>query len=63
MYEPETRDRSDYEITTESESDIGEDSDKGDYGVFVLTLKEDRFPITEIEEIHVTEEKVSHLSE
>ena len=43
------------------ESDIGEDSDKVDYNAFVLTLKEDSFPIAEVEEIDVTERKVSHL--
>ena len=42
--EPETWDGSDDEPPTESESDIGEDSDKLDYSAFVLTLKEDRFP-------------------
>ena len=63
VYEPETWDGSDDELTTESESDIGEDLDKGDYSAFVLTLKEDKFPGTEIEEIDITGEKVSHLSE
>ena len=29
----------------------------------VINLKEDRLPITEVEEIDVTKEKVSHLSE
>ena len=47
--EPETWDRSDDELTTKSKSDIGEDSDKEDYSAFVLTLTEDRFPITELE--------------
>ena len=54
---------SDDELTAESESHIGEDSDKGGYSAFVLTLKEDRLPITEIEEVNVTEKKVSHLPE
>ena len=63
MYEPETWDGSDEELTTQSESTISDDSDKRDYSAFVLTLKEYRFPITEIEEIDVTEEKVSHLPE
>ena len=63
VYEPETWDGSGDELTDESGSDIGEDSGKGHYSAFVLTLKEDRFPITEIEEIDVAEEKVSHLSE
>ena len=35
MHEPETWDGSDDGLTTESESDIGEDSDKEDYSVFV----------------------------
>ena len=38
VYEPETWDGSHDELTTESESEIGEDSDKGNYSVFVLTL-------------------------
>ena len=63
VYEPETWVESDDELTTESESDIGEDSDEGDYRAFVLTLKEDRFLINEVVEIDVTQEKVSHLSE
>ena len=29
----------------------------------MLSLKEDRFPITEVEEINLTEEKVSYISE
>ena len=57
MYESETWNGSGNELTTESESDIEEDSDKGDYSACVLTLKEHRFPSTEIEEIDVTEEK------
>ena len=63
LYEPETWDGSDNELTTESETDIGEDSGKGDYSAFVSTLKEDRFPRPKIEEIHVTEEKITHLLE
>ena len=63
MYEPETWDGSDDELTTESERDIGEDSDKGYCCAFVLTLKEDRFTITEVEEIDVTQENISHLPE
>ena len=63
VYEPETWDGSDDDLTTESESDFGQNSDKGDCIAFVLTSKEDRFPSTEIEEIEATEEKVSHLSE
>ena len=63
LYEPETWDGSDPELTTKSESDIGEDSNKGDYSAFVLSLKGDRFPSTEVKEIDLTEEKVSHLLE
>ena len=57
VYEPETSDGWYGELETESESNIGEDLDKADYSTFVLTLKEDRFPSAEIEEIDVTEEK------
>ena len=56
VYKSETLDGSDDELTTESESEIGEDSDKEDRIAFVLTSKEDRFPITEVEEIYMTEE-------
>ena len=63
VYEPETWDGSDDELTTESESDIAEDSDKGEYIAFVLTLKEDQVPIAEVEDIDLTGEKVSHLLE
>ena len=49
VHEPDTWDGSDDELTTEWESDIAEDSDRGDYSAFVLTLKEDRFPIIEVE--------------
>ena len=61
LYEPDTCDGPDYELTTESESDIGKDLNKGYYIAFVLILKEDRFPIIEVEEIDVTEEKASYL--
>ena len=61
LYETETWNGSDEKLTTESESDIGEDSDKGGYKPFVLTLKEDQVPIADVEEIEVTEEKLSHL--
>ena len=57
VYEPETWGGSDNELTTESESDVKEDSGKEDYSTFALTLTEDRFPITEIEEIDLIEEK------
>ena len=63
VYEPETWDGSDDEFTSESESDIDEDSDKRDYNAFVLTLKEDQVPIAEAEEVDVTEEEVTHLPE
>ena len=63
VYEPETWEGSDDELTTESESDIGEDSDERDYSAFVVTLKKDQVPIAEAEEIDFTEEKVAHLTE
>ena len=63
VYKPESWDRTDEELTTESESDIWEDSKKGYYRAFVFTLKEDRFPIAEMEEINVMEEKFSRLWE
>ena len=44
VYEPETWDVSDDELTTESESDIGEGPDKEYYRTFVLTLKKIDFP-------------------
>ena len=47
--ETENSDGSNNQLTTESESDIGEDSGKGNHSAFVLTLKKDRFPRTEIE--------------
>ena len=49
VYRPEMWDGSHDELTTESESDIGEDLDKGDYSAFVLTLKEDQVHTAEIE--------------
>ena len=61
VYEPEAWDGSDGVDTIESESDIGKDLDKGEYSAFLLTFKEDQFPIAEIEEIDVTEKNVSHL--
>ena len=48
-------DGSDDELATESETDIGEDSNRGDYSEFVLTLKQDRFSSTEVEDIDVAE--------
>ena len=57
MYEPETWDGSYEELTTESGSEIVEASGKRDYSAFVLTLKEDRFPITEVKETEATQEK------
>ena len=57
MYQPETWDGSYVELNTESGSDIGEDTGKGDYSVFILTLKEDRFPITDVKETDATQEK------
>ena len=63
VYELETWDGSDDELTSESESDIGEDSDKGHYSAFVLALNKDQVPIAEAEEINVTDEKSTHLRE
>ena len=40
VYELETWDGSDNELTTKSESEIGEDSDIGDYCILLLNLKE-----------------------
>ena len=62
LYEPENWGGSEDELTSESESDIGEDSDEGNYSAFLLTLNEYRFLMTEIDEIDATEEKVYHLS-
>ena len=39
LCELETWNGLEYELKTEPESDIGEDSNKGDYSAFVLTLK------------------------
>ena len=50
-------------MSPESETDIAEDSYKGDYTAFVSTLKEDQFPRTQTEEIDATEKKISRLSE
>ena len=49
-------DGSDNELRTESENDIGKDSDREDYSAFVLTLKEDLVLITG--EIDVNEKEV-----
>ena len=54
VHESETWDGSDDEPTTKSESDIGKDSDEVDYVAFLLTLREDQFPITEVQKIKVT---------
>ena len=62
VHEPETWGGSDDELTTEWESDIAEDSYRRDYSAFVLTLKEDRFPIIEVEERDMIEENVSDVS-
>ena len=56
-------DGSDDELTTESENDVEEDSDKGYYSSFVLMQEQEQGPITEVEEIDVTEKKIFRLPE
>ena len=63
VYEPETWKESDNELKTEFESGMWEDSHTWYYSAFVLTLKEERPPIVEVEKIDVSQEKISHLPE
>ncbi len=61
--EPELWEDTEDELTTDTESDIGEESGKSDYSAFILTLDEESTPSIEKTEEDPVEEKVSHLSD
>ncbi len=62
VYEPEMYEDTEDELTTDTESDIGVESDKDEYSAFVLTLSD----ITEAscieKDVDQVEGKVAHLS-
>ena len=63
VYEPEMYEDTDDELTTDTESDIGEESDKDEYSAFLLTLS-DVVDSPDVEKyVDPVEDKVAHLSE
>ncbi len=63
VYQPEMYEDAKDELTTGTENDIGEESDKDEYSALVLTLSAvAESPMTE-KNVDPVEEEVSHLSE
>ncbi len=62
VYEPEMYEDTERELTTNTESDIGEESDKDEYSSFVLTLSDvSESPFVE-KDVDQVKEKVAQVS-
>ncbi len=63
VYEPEMYEDTEDELTTDTESDRGEESDKDEYSAFVITLSDvSESPAVE-KSVDTIDEKIAHLSE
>ncbi len=63
VYEPEMYEDTDEELTTDTESDIGEESEKDEYSAFVLTFYDVADSSDVGKDVDPVEDKVAHLSD